>query len=205
MILRSILLFLIILVLSILIMFIFYMLFPSIKNNLPEDEVFEDPVISRTERNYVVPAKRDFNVTDHKAIILCSCNKKFEIDPIPFNAEHTCFMMKGVHRSGTDCKYACIGLGDCVRVCPQQAISIINRTAVISELCCGCGRCVAICPQSIIKLVPKDTQKIVVCNNNDQNDLTSCSERGKEEKIEWKSKKDFKIWLSCYKIIKHWF
>lgn len=205
MILPIILLILIILVVAILIMFIFYMLFPSIKKNIPEDEVFEDPVISRTERNYIIPTKQDFNVSDHKAIVLCSCTKKFDLEPIPFNTEHTCFMMKSVHSSGTDCKYACIGLGDCVKSCPQQAITITNRTAVITELCCGCGRCAAICPQNIIKLVPKDTQQIILCNNNDQNDLTSCSNRQKEEKVEWKPKKDFKIWSYCYKIIGRWF
>ncbi len=194
---------LILLVVALLIMFIFYMLFPSIKRNLPEDEVFEDPVISRSEKNYIIPQKQDYSVSDHKAIVLCSCNKKFNLDPITFNTEHNCFMMKSVHGSGTDCKYACIGLGDCVRVCPQQAISIINRTAVISSLCCGCGRCAAICPQSIIKLVPKNTEKYKLCNKTDENVLTSCTEKDKEVKITWNDKKDFKIWQSCYKIIKH--
>lgn len=205
MILPIILLVLIILVLAILLMFLFYMLFPSIKKNLAEDEVFEDPIISNVEKNYIMPSKQDFNISDHKAIVLCNCGKKFDLEPMPFNPEHTCFMMKGVHSSGTDCKYACIGLGDCVRVCPQQAIVIENRTAVISELCCGCGRCAAICPQNIIKLVPKNTEKTVICNNTDENDLTSCNCRGVEQNVEWKPKKDFKIWSSCYKIIKHWF
>lgn len=192
---------LIILILAILIMFLFFMMYPSIKRGLPEDEIFEDPLISRNEKNYVIPEKLDFNVSDHKAIVLCSCNKKFDLDPIPFNPEHNCLMMKSVHSSGTDCKFACIGLGDCVRVCPQQAISIVNRTAVISSLCCGCGRCAAICPQNIIKLVPKNTETIVMCNNNDANDLTSCSKRGEEKKVEWPFKKDFKIWAYWYKIL----
>lgn len=205
MILPIILLVLIILVLAILIMFLFSMMYPSIKRSLPEDEFFEDPLISRDEKNYVIQDKQDFQVSDHRAIVLCTCKKEFDIDPIPFNPEHNCLMMKSVHRSGTDCKFACIGLGDCVRVCPQQAISIVNRTAVISSLCCGCGRCAAICPQNLIKLVPKNTQSYVICNNNDANDLTSCSKRGEEQKVEWPLKKDFKIWASCYKIIKRIF
>ena len=31
----------------------------------------------------------DFNISDHKAIVLCSSKKKFDLEPIPFNSEHT--------------------------------------------------------------------------------------------------------------------
>jgi len=45
----------------------------------------------------------------------------------------------------------CTGCGNCVDVCPQQAISIDNDLAVINqELCIQCGACAAICPASAI-------------------------------------------------------
>ena len=110
-------------------------------------------------------------------------------------------MINSDNGTGTDCKYSCIGLGDCVKACPQEAIKIINNTAVVTSLCIGCGRCIDVCPLNIIKLIPVDTNKMAVCSNCNH-DPTSCSLIQKEKKIEWPEKKDFKIWSSCYKIIK---
>ena len=111
-------------------------------------------------------------------------------------------MVKDVHGSGTDCRYACIGLGDCAKVCPQQAIDIINHTAVVSSLCIGCGRCISVCPQKIITLVSKASMKMVICNNVNPDERTSCSDKGKEENVQWNASKRFKIWSYCYRIIK---
>lgn len=198
MILAIVLLTLIILLLSILIIFIYYILFPS----LSKDKEFVDPVIGENEKKYVIPEKKDIKISDLKAVVLCNCGKKFALPPINFNSQHNCFMVKSVYGSGLDCKFACIGLGDCQKVCPQQAISITNKTAVISDLCCGCGKCADICPQQIITLVPKTVSSIQLCSNINKDSLTSCDCRGKEEKLQWKSKKHFKIWAYCYKLLK---
>ena len=44
------------------------------------------------------------------------------------------------------CPFACLGLGDCVRVCPEDAISIDpekNIAFIDTQKCTGCGLCVA--------------------------------------------------------------
>ena len=200
MILSIILFIVIILVLSIIIMFSFYVFLPSINEN--NKEKFDDPIVSNLERDYKLKEEKKCNVDpEHKAIVLCSCKKEFKLNPTFSNEGYTCFMAKTVQGSGTDCKYACIGLGDCARACPQQAITIVNHTAVISDLCCGCGECINICPQNIIKLIPSNQDKIVLCNNINKDDLTSCSARYKEIKVERNEKKDFKIWKYCYKML----
>jgi ferredoxin len=45
----------------------------------------------------------------------------------------------------------CIGCGECVEVCPYNAIEVINGDAVIDpSLCHFCYRCVEQCPEGAI-------------------------------------------------------
>jgi heterodisulfide reductase subunit A len=47
----------------------------------------------------------------------------------------------------------CSGCELCAEICPYQAITMKNRTAVVNEMDCrGCGVCAAICPSSAITL-----------------------------------------------------
>ena len=199
MILYTILLILIIIITTLLILFLFYVLFPSIKKNLKD--VKEDPVISDVEKNYIKPERESFVPNENKAVVLCACDKTFNCKREIFNSEHSCFLVNSLSDSGTDCKFACIGLGDCAKACPQKAIVIKNKTAVVTSICIGCGICAEVCPKKIIKLVPKTTKEIALCTNT-ENDLTSCNSKQKVKKLEWNEKKYFKIWAYCYKIIK---
>ncbi len=62
------------------------------------------------------------------------------------------------------CKYGCLGFGTCARVCPERAIRIIDKKAVVDEsLCIACGKCVKICPHRLIELVPADSHYRVQC------------------------------------------
>ena len=202
MILQIILLILIILILSILILFSYYVLIPSI--NIDENKN-DDPLIPTKTKTFLIPDYKLFEKNENKAIVLCSCNKATVLKRTDFNENYSCYMVKNNYGTGLDCKYACIGLGDCAKVCSQNAISFINKTAVISNNCCGCGKCIEVCPQSIIKLVPATTKSMILCNNTDRDCLTSCNKKQSEEKVSWNAKKDFKIWLHCYKIIKKFF
>lgn len=67
------------------------------------------------------------------------------------------------------CTYACLGYGDCVRVCPQNAICIENGVAHIdARRCVGCGICARTCPNRIIRLVDDTTRVVVKCSNHDK-------------------------------------
>ena len=197
MILAIILLILILLILSLIILFSFYIFLPS----LNADKIGSDTILSDEEKDFALKEKPEPELSGNKAVVLCSCGKNFLNDRSIFNKSLTCFMAKNTHGSGTDCKYACIGLGDCLKVCEQNAIIIKNNTAVISDICCGCGRCVGACPQNIITLVPKKVQSVITCSNNDPYSFTTCSDKQVEQKIEVNAKKDFKIWAYCYRMV----
>lgn len=50
-------------------------------------------------------------------------------------------------------KKKCVGCGDCLPHCSQQAITIVDEKAVISEsVCVGCGECILVCPNSAIEV-----------------------------------------------------
>ena len=53
------------------------------------------------------------------------------------------------------CGFGCLGYGNCVKVCPFDAIHIINGIAKVDqEKCKSCGKCVAECPKHLIEIIP---------------------------------------------------
>ncbi len=68
-----------------------------------------------------------------------------------------------------ECDYGCLGLGSCITVCPQNAISIADGVAVVNgDLCVACGLCVKACPKNLIELVPESKKVRVQCSNRDK-------------------------------------
>ena len=82
-------------------------------------------------------------------------------------------LIKGGHRS---CKFACLGLGTCVKACPFDAISISkeDQIAVIDAIKCqSCGICIQSCPKQLLSMQPEKTFVKISC---------SATERGKAVK-----------------------
>lgn len=67
------------------------------------------------------------------------------------------------------CSYGCMGMGDCARACPKDAICFENGIAHInSHLCVGCGACVRTCPKGIISMVPYEAKVKIRCSNKEK-------------------------------------
>ena len=49
-------------------------------------------------------------------------------------------------------KAKCTGCGDCVDVCPVEALSIENDKAVVNDECIDCGVCIDECPSGALSL-----------------------------------------------------
>lgn len=77
----------------------------------------------------------------------------------------------------TECAYGCLGLGDCVRSCPFEAIKIGKDELPVVDLkkCIGCAKCVDACPRNIIHLVPARSQRLVFCSSHDKGPRTKAA------------------------------
>ncbi|MCQ2585511.1 MAG: 4Fe-4S binding protein [Treponema sp.] len=189
---------LLIFALGLLLLFVFNVLIPSVKEQTENDS---DSVFSELELNYVFPKEKQAPQSDKRAFVMCSPDKQIVNAFLQFNPGQSCLLTNEVFHSGNKCAFACIGLGDCVKVCPQEAIFIKNNTAVVSNLCTGCGLCVSACPKGIIKMIDGDAKTYYRCSNHEP-DLAGCKSGKKEETVLRSDKKDFKIWSQCYKIVK---
>lgn len=79
----------------------------------------------------------------------------------------SCAAAQGLFSGPNSCTYGCMGFGDCVAVCPYQAIYLADGIAHIdSKLCKACGLCVAACPKYLIKIIPRHYNAYTVsCRN----------------------------------------
>ena len=68
------------------------------------------------------------------------------------------------------CDYGCLGLGSCMAVCPEKAISIVDGIArVDGRKCIGCGMCAKACPAGAIEV--KDNLAVI-----DESACLSCGQ-----------------------------
>ncbi len=85
-----------------------------------------------------------------------------------------CRMMSFVPGGGPKtCNDGCLGFGTCAKVCPFDAIHVVNGVAVVDkEACKACGKCVAVCPKHLISLIPYDAKYAVACQSRDKGPVT---------------------------------
>ena len=67
------------------------------------------------------------------------------------------------------CAYGCLGFGNCVKACQNDAIHIIDGVARVDpEKCGGCMACASACPRGIIEAVPYDQDIVVACASKEK-------------------------------------
>ena len=118
------------------------------------------------------------DVVEKVAYVACNGNCNVVSKKFDYRGPKTCGAVELFYSGDKACSYACHGYGDCVRACPQNALSIREGVAVIDPaLCIGCGICVRECPNHIIKLIDDNTKVVVTCSNHDKGAQTrkSCT------------------------------
>jgi electron transport complex protein RnfB len=67
------------------------------------------------------------------------------------------------------CKFGCLGFGDCVAICPFDAIHMGKDgiPVVDTDKCTACGKCLTACPRNIISLEDAGESYYVKCLSRD--------------------------------------
>ncbi len=108
-------------------------------------------------------------VIEKVAYVACngSCGaveKKYD-----YQGHKTCHTANMAYRGDKFCNFACLGYGDCARVCPRDAIVFKDGVAKVDpRKCIGCGMCVRECPNGLIHLISDTSRVIVECSNTDK-------------------------------------
>jgi electron transport complex protein RnfB len=102
------------------------------------------------------------------ALVLCKGDNTLATRTTLYNGIADCGAAQQVGGNGKACRYGCMGLGSCARICPVGAIELVDGLAVVHpDLCISCGRCVGTCPRRLIKMVPESRFIHILCSSQD--------------------------------------
>lgn len=113
-------------------------------------------------------------VTKKAALVHCLGSYDNTSDKVEYEGIATCAGAAIVAGGIASCQYGCMGLGDCMRACQYDAITVCNGVAKIDPARCrGCSMCVKACPKHLITFVPANKQAVVRCSNCDKGAMTN--------------------------------
>jgi Na+-translocating ferredoxin:NAD+ oxidoreductase RNF subunit RnfB len=104
------------------------------------------------------------------AVLLCKGGKREARSKFEYQGLHDCKAAMIIAGGDKSCRYGCLGLGTCERVCPFDAIVVdANGLPVVDlEKCTGCGICVRNCPKAVLLLAPRGMAVHVRCHSHDK-------------------------------------
>lgn len=112
-------------------------------------------------------------VEQRKAVVACQGSYVHTSDKYNYEGIETCAACNTLYNGRAECRFGCLGYGDCAKVCKFGAIEVSNGVAkIIPENCTGCGACTAVCPNNIIWVLPESEKPVVLCANKERGALT---------------------------------
>jgi len=109
-------------------------------------------------------------VLDRVVVLRCHGVSAYARDEAEYVGVATCAAAALVFGGPKACKNGCLGLGDCVRVCPFDALRLGDQgiVQVDSAKCTGCGLCVPVCPKDLFTLYPREHRIELACVARDK-------------------------------------
>ena len=109
------------------------------------------------------------DVIEQVAVIHCYGDCSHTVNKMDYFGINNCDAAKTLYGGKGKCGFGCMGFGDCVKSCPQNAICMQNGIAHVNpRLCIGCGICTRICPQGLIALISDEENILVTCSNKER-------------------------------------
>lgn len=106
------------------------------------------------------------------AFLACNGTKEVAQSRGIYNGVQTCAAANLTMNGTKKCSFGCIGLGDCVEVCPFGALSLgeDGLPKVDKAKCVGCGKCSKACPKHLFVLIDANTKgPIAACSCHSDN------------------------------------
>ena len=108
-------------------------------------------------------------LADLKAVVHCLGDTTTLQTKMEYIGIKTCFAAKHLFCGPGSCTYGCIGFGDCVSVCPSDAICMVDGLARIDpRKCSGCKVCEKMCPSKVISMHSAPVNIAVMCKNTER-------------------------------------
>ncbi len=110
------------------------------------------------------------DVQDRIVVMTCHGTSAYAKQEAEYAGIPTCSAAALVFGGPRACKNGCLGLGDCVRACPFDALRIGDGgiAQVDVEKCTGCGVCIATCPKDLFRLYPRGRRIELACRAVDK-------------------------------------
>lgn len=105
------------------------------------------------------------------AVVFCRGDRRSARDLFVYHGVSDCEYALQYHGGFKACAYGCLGLGNCVRACPFEAIAMgpEGLPLVDEDKCTGCGLCLEACPRDIIRLIPQGKRgHLVRCSSRER-------------------------------------
>ncbi len=108
-----------------------------------------------------------------KAVVACQGSTDHRDFRYRYQGISSCKAVNMLFSGPTDCRYGCLGYGDCTAACKFDAIHVVDGVAKVDPVkCTGCGECAKVCPDGIIHIVPESQAPMVFCANKDRGAVT---------------------------------
>jgi Na+-translocating ferredoxin:NAD+ oxidoreductase subunit B len=110
------------------------------------------------------------------ATLFCVGDKARAADRFIYEGIEDCAVAGEMSGGFKVCTYGCLGLGNCARSCPFDAIAMGEHGLPVIDIvkCTGCGLCVKACPRDLIKTLPVGEEGyLVLCSSQDRGKTVS--------------------------------
>lgn len=110
--------------------------------------------------------------TRKKAVIKCDCIFPAVAYRFAASGFNDCRSMSAMFDGNMNCTSACLGLGSCAQLCPNDSIHLKDGVVCVLDSCTGCGHCLSACPKGLISLLPANEAASFVCNGAKKSEMT---------------------------------